>query len=98
MRAVPVIAHPHTLSLRADEFATGFSELIDMGLCGIEAYYGEYTPTMRTRIAEICDDLGIVATGGSDYHGTYKPHLDVGTGTGDLHVPDVALERIREIR
>ncbi len=87
-RAVPVIAHPHTLNLRSDEFATGFRELVDLGLGGIEAYYGEYTVDMRTRIAEICSRLGIVATGGSDYHGKYKPHLQVGTGKGDLRVPD----------
>ncbi len=97
-RAVSVIAHPHTLNLRADEFATGFKELANHGLGGIEAYYGEYTPAMRSRIAEICEDLGIVATGGSDYHGKYKPHLSIGTGKGDLRVPDSAFERLEQNR
>jgi predicted metal-dependent phosphoesterase TrpH len=97
-RAVPVIAHPHTLNLRAEDFATGFRELVALGLGGIEAYYGEYTPEMRTRIAAICDELGIVATGGSDYHGKYKPHLAVGTGKGDLRVPDAALEQLEQNR
>ncbi|MCP3995300.1 MAG: PHP domain-containing protein [bacterium] len=96
--AVPVIAHPHTLNLRAEDFATGFRELVALGLGGIEAYYGEYTPEMRVRIAEICDELGIVATGGSDYHGRYKPHLSIGTGKGDLRVPDTALEHLRQHR
>jgi len=32
-----------------------------------------------------------VATGGSDHHGTIKPDLTVGTGTGDLKVPDQVL-------
>ncbi len=96
--AVAVIAHPHTLNLRAAEFATGFSELVDLGLGGIEAFYGEYTPEMRTRLAEICDALGIVATGGSDYHGRYKPHLAIGVGKGDLRVPDTAMDRLEEIR
>lgn len=96
--AVPVIAHPHTLSLRAEEFATGFSDLVAAGLGGIEAYYGEYTPAMRSRIAAICSDLGIVATGGSDYHGRYKPHLEIGTGKGDLRVPDEALEALLQAR
>lgn len=92
--AVPVIAHPHTLHLRADEFATGFADLVARGLGGIEAYYGEYTPAMRERIASICSDLGIVATGGSDYHGRYKPHLEIGIGKGDLRVPDEALDQL----
>ncbi len=96
--AVPVIAHPHTLNLRSSEFATGFKELVDHGLGGIEAYYGEYRPALRSRIAEICAELGIVATGGSDYHGKYKPHLSIGTGKGDLSVPDVAFDQLEEAR
>ena len=96
--AVPVIAHPHTLNLRAEEFASGFGELVEIGLGGIEAYYGEYTPQMRSRIAAICSDLGIVATGGSDYHGRYKPHLEIGTGKGDLRVPDEAFASLVEAR
>lgn len=96
--AVPVIAHPHTLNLRSDEFATGFRDLVDTGLGGIEAYYGEYTPQMRERIAEICVDLGIVATGGSDFHGKYKPHLSVGTAKGDLRVPDTVFDQLEQNR
>lgn len=96
--AVPVIAHPHTLNLRADEFATGFADLVSSGLGGIEAYYGEYTPAMRSRIVAICADLGIAATGGSDFHGSYKPHLEIGTGKGDLLVPDEALQALEQAR
>lgn len=92
--AVPVIAHPHTLNLRADEFATGFTDLVELGLGGIEAYYGEYTPEMRLGIARLCEQLGIVATGGSDYHGSYKPHLEIGTGKGDLRVPDRVFDQL----
>ena len=96
--AVAVVAHPHTLNLRAEQFASGFRELVDLGLGGIEAYYGEYTPEMRARIAAICGELGIVATGGSDYHGKYKPHLAIGIGRGDLRVPEAALDQLEQIR
>ena len=53
---------------------------------------------MRSRIAEICSELGIVATGGSDFHGKYKDHLAVGTGTGDLRVPDEVMDQLEQIR
>ncbi|MDX2467011.1 MAG: PHP domain-containing protein, partial [Acidimicrobiia bacterium] len=96
--AVCSIAHPHTLNLRAEEFSTGFRHLVDVGLAGIEAYYGEYTPPLRDRIAEICEELGIVATGGSDYHGKYKPHLSIGIGKGDLRVPDHCFDRLEASR
>ena len=38
----------------------------------------------------------LVVTGGSDYHGTYKPDLHIGVGTGDLDVADDTLERLAE--
>ena len=54
--------------------------------------------TLRRHLAQLCDDLGIVATGGSDYHGSYKPELSVGTGRGDLRVPDEAVDQLIEER
>jgi predicted metal-dependent phosphoesterase TrpH len=92
--AVPVVAHPHTLNLTANEYAASFAELVELGLGGIECYYGEYTPALRNRLAALCSDLGIVATGGSDYHGKYKPNLAIGTGRGDLRVPDTVLDEL----
>jgi len=96
--AVPVIAHPHTLGIPEGGYREAFRELVDVGLGGIEAYYGEYTPELRSHLAALCDDLGIVATGGSDYHGRYKPDLSVGIGRGDLEVPDATVERLIDER
>jgi hypothetical protein len=38
----------------------------------------------------------LIVTGGSDYHGTYKPDLDIVTGKGDLEVPYEVLESIKQ--
>jgi hypothetical protein len=40
----------------------------------------------------------LVVTGGSDYHGAYKPDLQIGTGHGDLQVPDEILEPLEARR
>lgn len=96
--AVPVVAHPHTIGLRAAEYAAGFRQLVGMGLGGIESHYGEYSPEMRAKLVTVCDELGIVATGGSDYHGRYKPHLQIGIGRGDLRVPDAAFDELLAAR
>jgi hypothetical protein len=93
-----VIAHPHTLGIPEGGYRAAFRELVDVGLGGIEAYYGEYTPELRSHLAALCEDLGVVATGGSDYHGSYKPDLSVGIGRGDLQVPDEAVDRLIEER
>ena len=86
--AVPVIAHPHTIGISAEEYGQAFQRLAEIGVGGIEAHYAEYTPEQRAHIAELCKKLDLVATGGSDYHGSYKPGLAVGVGKGDLHVPN----------
>lgn len=88
--AVTSVAHPHTLGVSADDYARAFGELVASGLGGIEAYYAEYSPDVRNHLAELAGQLGVAATGGSDYHGAYKPGLAIGTGYGDLVVPDQA--------
>lgn len=95
---VPVIAHPHTLGNSVDEYQAAFAELADHGLGGIEAYYSEYDPELREHLASVATDLGLVATGGSDYHGEYKPNLRVGTGRGDLVVPDRTVADLEDNR
>ncbi len=96
--AVPVLAHPHTIGVSSDEYAGSFSALADVGLAGIEAYYGEYPSELKRHLAHLAERLGLVATGGSDYHGRYKPGLRVGIGRGDLRVPDETVEAIAAMR
>jgi 3',5'-nucleoside bisphosphate phosphatase len=89
---VAVLAHPLTLGLDPSALERSVGELAEAGLGGIEAVYGRYTPDQRRGLKRMATRLGLVATGGSDYHGTFKPDLEVGTGMGDLDVPDSALE------
>lgn len=94
--AVPIIAHPHTLGLdSSEEFADAFSMLSDAGLVGMEAYYSEYNHDRRQELVGLARSFGLVPSGGSDYHGTYKQHLNLGVGTGDLVVPDDLLAELR---
>ena len=96
--AVPVIAHPHTLGVSAEDYETAFRDLAEVGLGGIEAYYAEYEPALRAHLADVCRDLGVVPTGGSDYHGTYKSGIEIGYGRGDLEVPDETVELLEKAR
>jgi predicted metal-dependent phosphoesterase TrpH len=93
-----VVAHPHTVADDAEGFESAFERFVDLGMDGVECYYGEYPPETRTRLAAMADHLGLIATGGSDYHGTYKPGLELGVGRGDLSVPDEALTALESAR
>ena len=95
---VAAVAHPHTVADNADDFAGLFRDLVTLGVDGIECHYSEYRPQQRQALAEMTERLGLVATGGSDHHGSYKPDIQLGIGRGDLEVPIEALEGLRARR
>lgn len=95
---VPVLAHPLSLGLEPPDLDSAVGELADAGLQGLEAVYGRYSNEEREGLASLAGRHGLVATGGSDFHGTYKPGLSVGTGEGDLDVPDSVLAELAERR
>jgi hypothetical protein len=88
---VAVLAHPYSLELDGADLAAVVGELAAAGFAGIEAIYGRYSPRQRQDLSNLARRFGLVATGGSDHHGTIKPDLTVGTGQGDLKVPDQVL-------
>jgi 3',5'-nucleoside bisphosphate phosphatase len=93
---LPVLAHPLSMGLEPADLENTLGELADAGLVGVEAIYGRYSQEERAGLAVTAARLGLAITGGSDHHGTYKPDLSVGTGRGDLHVPDSALAALRD--
>ena len=94
--AVPVLAHPHTLGIsRASDMADLLTRLRGAGLVGLEAIYSSYHRHEREGYADLARRFGLIPSGGSDYHGTYKKGLEVGIGYGDLVVPDSTVEELR---
>ncbi|HEY6634193.1 MAG TPA: PHP domain-containing protein [Acidimicrobiia bacterium] len=93
---VPILAHPHTLGITtADARARLLGELADAGLVGLEAIYSSYHRHVRDGYADLARRFGLAVSGGSDYHGTYKPGLQLGSGYGDLVVPGSILDDLR---
>jgi hypothetical protein len=96
---VAVLAHPLSTGLEPRDLERLVAELADGGpadggLDGIEAVYGSYSPDQRNTLKGMAKRCGVVATGGSDFHGTFKPGLNVGTGRGDLRVPNDVLDAL----
>lgn len=95
---VPVLAHPRSLELEPAALRSAIDELRGLGLAGIECEYGRYDADARAALTALAGELALVATGGSDHHGSYKPDLHVGVGRGDLDVPDAALDALKARR
>lgn len=94
--AVPVLSHPHTLGVTTGPaMADLLTDLKRAGLIGLEAIYGSYHRHEREGYADLARRFELVPSGGSDYHGTYKPGLSLGSGYGDLAVSDSVLDELR---
>jgi predicted metal-dependent phosphoesterase TrpH len=94
--AVPVLAHPHTMALDSSEqVRVTMSRLSGAGLRGMECYYPLYSPLEREGYVALARRFGLIPSGGSDYHGTYKVGIELGSGRGDLVVADQVLEELR---
>lgn len=73
---MPVWAHPPS-----DLIDPLLRPLVDRGLVGLEVYRPRSRRDRVLRLEQICRTTGLVATGGSDWHGP-----DSGTALGDFHV------------
>jgi 3',5'-nucleoside bisphosphate phosphatase len=85
---VAVFAHP--LAVKRGECLpeSAIAELAAAGLDGLEADHMDHDPATRSRLHGMAADLGLLATGSSDYHGARKTCV-LGEHTTD---PDVYAE------
>jgi predicted metal-dependent phosphoesterase TrpH len=69
---VAVIAHPFASRRGEVISAATFTNLVAAGLHGIEVNHRDHSQAEREQLAQIADQLGLVKTGSSDYHGNGK--------------------------
>lgn len=93
---IPVLAHPVSLNTDMETLAALLVHLKGLGLCGLEAYYSEHDPKETEAYCSLAHRLGLLVTGGSDFHGAYKSDIDMGTGKGYLQVPFRVYEDIMD--
>ena len=92
---VPVLAHPYQYGLPEEELEQLLSHLKSAGLMGLECIYSRYPEDQVRALTRLADQFGLLVTGGSDYHGANKPGLEMGTGYGQLFVPEQCLTALR---
>jgi predicted metal-dependent phosphoesterase TrpH len=69
---VPVFAHPRATVRGRVVPDRLIADLADAGLFGLEADHEDHSPEERAHVRQLADDLGLVVTGSSDFHGTHK--------------------------
>ncbi len=94
---VPVIAHPVRLQLPRHAEEKVLTRLKQAGLAGLEIYHSEHSPEQQAHYRQLAEQLELLPTGGSDFHGKAKPNVKLGTGlNGNLCVPRAFLDAVRQ--
>jgi predicted metal-dependent phosphoesterase TrpH len=84
---LPVLAHPASIA-NLEEFII---KLQKVGLIGIEAYYNGYVNKLEKYLVSLAHKYGLVACGGSDYHGLMD---SAETPLGGVNVPYESVEQL----
>ncbi|MGA7688777.1 MAG: PHP domain-containing protein [Jiangellales bacterium] len=90
---LPVIAHPWGRGSRRVLDDEALAELAEAGLVGLEVDHMDHDDAARAALRAIADRLDLVATGGSDYHGTGKHDVHLATDTTSPQAYAALLER-----
>ena len=91
-----ILAHPILYKLSEEAIDALVAHLKnDHALDGIEAIYSTYRWTDESRVRQLARKYALCITGGSDFHGSNKPDIGLGTGRGNLRIPYVLWENLQ---
>lgn len=82
----------------ADGLCVLLEKLRGAGLMGMEVYYSTHSPEQTDFLRILARQYDLLPGGGSDFHGTNKPDIALGTGKQNLQIPYELLTALRERR
>jgi 3',5'-nucleoside bisphosphate phosphatase len=93
------LAHP--VQLQRDNFAQlrlTIKNLVDVGLGALEVIHSDHRESLINELSDIADKYDLLKTGGSDFHGKAKPHIQLGFVQHRRRIPrefyDALVERL----
>ena len=68
-------------------------DMISIGLKGIEVFHSSHTKEETNKYLDIANELGLLISGGSDYHGiNTKPDIELGYGkNNNLKIKELSI-------
>ena len=82
-----VLAHPLIYGFSKGKLEELVREMKKAGADGIEAIYSQNRWNDEGEMRALAKRHGLKITGGSDFHGSNKPGIEMGTGKGNLRIP-----------
>lgn len=94
---LPVLAHPYLLKLANEKETEDLLILMkSMGLRGVEVFYPDHSKDYTAWLLSLAQKLDLLITGGTDYHGSLKPEILLGSGRGDFFVPFELYQKLQQ--
>ena len=94
---IAVLAHPFQYKRDDAGLRALIEYCIKCGLKGMECRYSGYNEDQVSYLEALADEYGLLKTGGSDFHGSNKPHIMLGCGIeNELNVPYSFLEALKD--
>ena len=91
-----ILAHPHLMNYNTfEETREKILTLKQMGLDGFEVYYPGMPNELSENLRKLASEHNFLVSGGSDFHGANKDDIAMGTGKGELAVPDDVYDTLR---
>jgi 3',5'-nucleoside bisphosphate phosphatase len=96
-RGLSSVAHPRFITQDRVRLRQLIRELADLGLNGVEAYHSQHDAEEQLYFIRLANQLGLIITGGSDYHGfkSKTTRADSGGKLGSLQLPYGVAVRLR---
>ena len=90
------LAHPRQLNRTVEETGQWIAELARAGLDAVETMSPDHGPALAKRYRAVASRLGLVETGGTDWHGhANNAGFTIGVGSGALRVRYEVVEKMK---
>lgn len=93
----PILAHPF-LNLEYDELVEFLKGAKENGLIGMETDYSLFTSEQTQNAHKLAEEFSLLKSGGSDFHGSNKPHINIAVGKGNLNIPYEYYENLKNAK
>jgi 3',5'-nucleoside bisphosphate phosphatase len=94
---IAALAHPFSLEYSSTRhLKLILQQLQEWGLTALEVFYPEHSPQKQAIYRNLARELGLLLTGGSDYHGVIKPEVKIGLVGPNQRVSYELVEKLQE--
>lgn len=89
------LAHPIYSESNIERLEQLVTKLQEIGLDGLECLHSEQDEAFSEVCFSLCKRYGLMASGGSDFHGLNKPHVKIGQAGGGKYIESHLLDDIK---